>query len=92
MNPLDTFLSLLASLNVVGFELKVDSVELDTPRVANVKEYCLISGAGVPEINGLYEKQITLKDNVGMYTKDGFEIFFATNTSPQHYQTTQLQT
>ena len=72
---LDTFFVPPRIVKRRWFELKVDSTQLDLPRKAIVKEYCLISGAGVPEINGLYEKHLALKDNVGMYTKDGFEIF-----------------
>ncbi len=74
-DSLDTFLSLLASLNTIGFELKVDRTDLDTSRDTNIQDFCLISGAGVPEVNGLYEKQTVLKDNVGMYLKGGYEIF-----------------
>ena len=72
---LDTFLSLLTSLNTIGFELTVDRKDLDTPRETNIQEYCLVSGAGVPEINGLYEKQTILKDGVGMYIMNGYELF-----------------
>jgi hypothetical protein len=74
-----TFVSLLMLLNNMGFGLDVDVGGLDIRREITCKEYCVVSGAGCFEVDGLYTEG-PVKDGVLSYVAEETktEVFRAT--------------